>query len=248
LLTVFLTATAAFPANRESKDIDRLNASADVLHQMLNPDFKGHAIPQDLINKAHCVVVIPSMKKAGFFVGGSYGKGYEVCRRESGSGWGDPSAVILESGSFGFQWGAKDQDIVLLVMNKDGVNDLMKDKFTFGGSASVAAGPVGREMSAQTSGWATAAILTYGRAKGVFAGLALDGASIRADRDDNKALYGRDLTQQQILFGHEHLPSDAHQLDAALNHASYAKDNTNASNHGHRNSNDAAGNNGNANR
>ena len=140
--------TAAFAADREIKVDDRLDASADALTDMMRASDNG--IPQDLIDKAHCVVVLPGMKKAGFIVGAEYGRGFAVCRRHDGVGWSAPAAMRSEGGSFGFQIGASDTDVVLLVMNDGGMKHLLSDKFSLGGDASVAAGPIGRDASART--------------------------------------------------------------------------------------------------
>src|SRR5580700_6148908 len=140
--------TAALAADREIKVDDRLDSSADTLADMMHASDNG--IPQDLIDKAHCVVVIPGMKKAGFIFGAQYGRGFAVCRRHGGVGWSAPAAMRSEGGSFGFQIGASDTDVVLLVMNEGGMKHLLSDKFSLGGDASVAAGPIGRELTAQT--------------------------------------------------------------------------------------------------
>src|SRR5271154_1005193 len=139
--------TAAFAADRAIKVDDRLDSSADALADMMKAADNG--IPQDLIDKAHCVVVIPGMKKAGFIFGAEYGRGFAVCRREGGSGWSAPAAMRSEGGSFGFQIGASETDVVLLVMNDGGMKHVLSDKFTLGGDASVAAGPICRDASAQ---------------------------------------------------------------------------------------------------
>ena len=132
---------AAFAAEREIKVDDRLDASADTLTDMMRASDKG--IPQDLLDKARCVVVVPGMKKAGFIIGAKYGRGFAVCRRHGGSGWGAPAGMRVEGGSVGFQIGASETDVVLLVMNDGGIRHLESDKFTLGGEATAAAGPVG---------------------------------------------------------------------------------------------------------
>src|SRR6202451_700903 len=139
--------TVAFAADREIKVDDRLDASADTLIDMMRAS--DHGIPQDLLDKAKCVVVVPGMKKAGFIFGAKYGKGFATCRRAGGSGWSAPAAMQVEGGSFGFQIGASETDVVLLVMNDGGMKHLLSDKFTLGGEASAAAGPIGREGGAQ---------------------------------------------------------------------------------------------------
>src|SRR5580658_3094006 len=131
---------AALAADREIKVEDRLDASADTLTDMMRADDRG--IPRDRIDKAHCVVVVPGMKKAGFIFGGKYGRGFAVCRRHDGVGWSAPAAMRVEGGSFGFQIGASDTDVVLLVMNDGGMKHLLSDKFSLGGDASIAAGPI----------------------------------------------------------------------------------------------------------
>src|SRR3984885_14522691 len=160
--------TAAFAGDREIKVDDRLDASADTLTDMMKASDKG--IPHDLIDKAHCVVVVPGMKKAGFIFAGKYGRGFAVCRRQGGLGWSSPAAMRVEGGSFGFQIGASDTDVVLLVTNDRGMKHLLSDKFTLGGDATVAAGPIGRAATAQTDAELQAEVLSYSRSHGLFAG------------------------------------------------------------------------------
>jgi len=143
-----LISTAAFAEDREAKINDRLDASADTVAEMMKASDKG--IPQDLLDKAKCVVVIPGMKKAGFIIGAKYGSGFGVCRRPGGVGWGAPAGMRVECGSVGFQIGASETDVILLVMNDSGMKHLLDDKFTIGGEATAAAGPVGRQATAQT--------------------------------------------------------------------------------------------------
>src|SRR6202047_3108355 len=162
---------AAFAADRGVKVEDRLDASADALTDMMRAADKG--IPQDLLDKAHCVVVAPGMKKAGFVYGARYGVGFAVCPRSGGSGWSAPAAMRSEGGSFGFQIGVSDTDVVLLIMNDGGMKHLLSDKFTLGGDASIAAGPIGRDASARTDAMMNAEILSYSRSRGLFAGIAL---------------------------------------------------------------------------
>src|SRR5579872_1036624 len=163
--------TAAFAAEREIKVDDRLDASADTLTDMMRAADKG--IPQDLIDKAHCVVVVPGMKKAGFIFGAEYGRGFAVCRRSGGSGWSAPAAMRVEGGSVGFQIGASESDVVMLVMNEGGMKHLLSDKFTIGGEATAAAGPLGRDAAAQTDAMMNAEMLSYSRSRGLFAGISL---------------------------------------------------------------------------
>lgn len=206
--------TVAFAADREIKVDDRLDASADTLIDMMRAADKG--IPQDLIDKAHCVVVVPGMKKAGFIIGAKYGRGFAVCRRHAGSGWSAPGAIRVEGGSVGFQIGASETDIVLLVMNDRGMTHLLSDKFTIGGEATAAAGPVGRDASAQTDAEMNAEMLSYSRSRGLFAGISLEGATLRPDGETNRELYGRDVTNREILSGDFRTPAVAERLERAL--------------------------------
>jgi lipid-binding SYLF domain-containing protein len=214
--------TAAFAADREIKVDDSLNASAETLTDMLRAS--DHGVPQDLMDNAHCVIVIPGMKKAGFIFGAEYGRGFAVCRRHNGPGWSAPAGVRSEGGSFGFQIGASDTDVVMLVMNDGGMRHLLSDKFTLGGNASVAAGPIGRDLSAQTGAELQAEILSYSRSRGVFAGISLTGATLRPDGDTNRDLYGRNVTNREILTGDIKTPGVAHRFEAALNRDSSHRD------------------------
>lgn len=204
--------TLAFAADREIKVDDRLEASADALTDSMRAADKG--IPQELLDKAHCVVVVPGMKKAGFIFGAEYGRGFAVCRHKGG--WGAPAAIRMEGGSFGFQIGASETDVVLLVMNEGGMKHLSSDKFTIGGDASVAAGPIGRDATAQTDTMLNAEILSYSRTHGLFAGISLAGATLRPDGETNRELYGRDSTNREILEGDFKTPAAAQKLEHAL--------------------------------
>src|SRR5580693_7099140 len=205
---------AAFAADREIKVDDRLDASADTLIDMMRADDRG--IPHDLLEKAHCVVVVPGMKKAGFIFGAKYGRGLATCRRSGGSGWSAPAAMRVEGGSVGFQIGASETDVVLLMMNDGGMKHLLSDKFTVGGDASAAAGPIGREATAQTDAMMNAEILSYSRSRGLFAGISLQGATLRPDRESNKVLYSRDSTNREILAGDFKTPAIARSFERAL--------------------------------
>jgi SH3 domain-containing YSC84-like protein 1 len=213
--------TAALAADREIKVDDRLDSSADTLADMMHASDNG--IPQDLIDKAHCVVVIPGMKKAGFIFGAEYGRGFAVCRRHDGVGWSAPAAMRSEGGSFGFQIGASDTDVVLLVMNDGGMKHLLSDKFTLGGDASIAAGPIGRTATAQTDAELQAEMLSYSRSHGLFVGISLTGATLRPDGDSNKELYGHDSTNREILTGEFKTPAAAGRFEHALNRDSAAR-------------------------
>lgn len=201
---------AVQPENGAQK---RVTASAEVLSEILHAKDRG--IPEDLLAKAQCVGIVPSLKRAGFIVGAKYGKGEVVCR--TARGWSGPSTIRIEGGSFGFQIGAGETDLVFIVMNQHGVRDLMKDKFTLGGDATAMAGPVGRSSEAQTDALMRAEILGYSRAHGIFAGVALEGSTLRPDNDDNRALYGRDVTQREILTGRVARPAVAKPIYAELN-------------------------------
>jgi len=205
---------AAFAADREIKVSDRLDASAETLTDMMRASDRG--IPQDLLDKAHCVVVVPGMKKAGFIFGAKYGRGFAVCRRHGGSGWTAPAGVRVEGGSVGFQIGASETDVILLMMNDHGMKHLLSDKFTIGGEATAAAGPVGRDTSAETDAMMRAEMLSYSRSRGLFAGISLDGATLRPDEDTNKELYGREVTNREILHGEFKTPAVAARFEHAL--------------------------------
>ena len=207
--------SVALAADREIKVDDRLDASADTLADMMGASDNG--IPHDLLDKAKCVVVIPGMKKAGFIFGAKYGSGFAVCRRPGGSGWSAPAAMIVEGGSVGFQIGASETDVVLLVMNDGGMRRLLSDKFTLGGDASVAAGPIGRSVSAQTDAMMNAEMLSYSRTSGLFAGISLEGATLRPDGPADKELYGRNATNHEILTGDFKTPVAAGKFENALN-------------------------------
>lgn len=205
------------------KSGERLQTATTVLHEMMRMDDKG--VPQDLIAKAACVAVVPGVKKAGFIVGAKYGKGFVACRRMGGkAGWTAPAAITIEGGSFGFQIGASEQDLILLVMNNSGEKKLLEDKFTIGGDATAAAGPVGRDLSAQTDVQLHAEILSYSRSRGLFAGLSLEGATLRPDHDTDEALYGAGVSNKQILeTGEIKPPAAAAGFERALNRNSMHK-------------------------
>ena len=206
--------TPAFAADREIKIDDRLDASADALTDMMRASDKG--IPQNLIDKAHCVIVVPGMKKAGFIFGAKYGRGFAVCRRHEGIGWSAPAAMRVEGGSVGFQIGASETDVVVLVMNDGAMQHLFSDKFTLAGDATVAAGPVGRDASAQTDAVLHAEMLSYSRSRGLFAGISLEGATLRPDEETNRELYSRDATNREILTGDFQTPAAAAKFERAL--------------------------------
>ncbi len=199
----------------------RLGDSAQVFKEIMATPDKG--IPQELLETAHCVVIVPGLKQAGFVVGGKFGRGFAVCRAPKG-GWQAPEAIRIEGGSVGFQIGASSTDVVMLVMNERGVRRLQEDKFTLGAEASVAAGPVGRKTSAETDAQLSAEILSWSRSKGLFAGVALTGATLRPDNDVNAELYGKKLTAKEILTGNVHSPAAAKPLLTELGHYSFREE------------------------
>lgn len=197
LLAVLLfSAWSAFAQDRED---DRLKNSFTVMQEILNTPDQG--IPRDLLDKSECVIVYPSVLKAAFIVGGSYGRGVITCRTGSAHNgpWSAPAMFALEGGSFGLQIGGQATDFVLLVMNDSGANSVLTSKVKLGADASAAAGPVGRDASAETDAVLKAEILSYSRARGVFAGISLEGSTMRSDDGANKLLYGKDLTAKQIV-------------------------------------------------
>ncbi len=200
---------------------ERLRDSAEVFHEIMSTPDKG--IPQELLEKASCVVIVPGMKKGAFIVGGEYGKGFTICRRVH-AGWGAPAAIRVEGGSFGFQIGGSSTDVVMLIMNEGGMRKLDRDKFTLGADASIAAGPVGRTAAAGTDAYMSAEILSWSRTKGIFAGVALDGATLRPDMDDNKQLYGERLNSKEVLMTKKAPPAAAAQLVKELNRYSLRKE------------------------
>ena len=205
----------------EMKDTERIQAAANVLKEILDTPDKG--IPKDLLNKADCVVIYPSVKKAAFIVGGSYGRGLVTCRRGASfmGGWSAPAMFALEGASVGFQIGGQETDFVLLVMNESGANSIMTSKVKLGADASAAAGPVGRDTSAETDVVMKAEILSYSRAQGLFAGISLEGSTMREDKDANKALYGKELSAKDIVReGKVKAPASAARLLAILTKAS----------------------------
>jgi lipid-binding SYLF domain-containing protein len=202
--TVILILTMALVASGSrtifaSDETDRLAAARESLQEILAIPDKG--IPQDLLRKARCVAVIPGVKKGAFIVGGSYGKGFVSCRSGKAQQWSAPAAIRMEGGSVGFQIGGSETDLVLLVMNEKGADRLMSSQFKLGGDASVAGGPVGRSATAETDATMRAEILSWSRARGVFAGVSLAGSTLREDRDANKSLYGKDLGTREVTSG-----------------------------------------------
>jgi SH3 domain-containing YSC84-like protein 1 len=215
LVALPILSASAWAADRE-KDEDRLQNSGMVLKEILDvPDD----IPQDLLDKADCVVVFPSVLKAAFIVGGSYGRGAMSCRQgqDFRGPWGAPSMMALEGGSFGFQIGGQATDFVLLVMNERGARGILTSKVKLGADASIAAGPVGRDASAETDATLRAEILSYSRARGLFAGVSLDGSTVRPDDGANRQVYGQNIPARQIvLSGNVAIPAGAQGLISTL--------------------------------
>ena len=209
VLALALTAPRALVA-----DDNRLKAAEQVLTEMAGAADKG--IPKNLLTKAQCVVIIPGVKKAALGVGGQYGRGYVSCRTSGASKWSAPGGIRIEGGSAGLQIGGTDTDVILLVMNKQGVDHLLSNNFKVGADAAVAAGPVGRAATAETDATLTAEMLSYSRAKGVFAGLSLQGSSFRDDSGENKELYGKEIDNKAIVTGSVPPPKGAAGLMSAL--------------------------------
>jgi SH3 domain-containing YSC84-like protein 1 len=208
---------------KDNEPVKRLNEAAAVFGEIMAAPDKG--IPQDMLGNAHCIVIVPGLKTAAFVVGGKYGKGYLSCRNKSGVGWSAPGTVRVEGGSFGFQIGGSETDVIMLVMNERGMDKLLSSKFTLGGEGSVAAGPVGRTATAQTDAQMHAEILSWSRSQGLFAGIALEGATLRQDLDDNAAIYGKKLENRQIVTTPVRTPKSAAKLIGLLNKYS-ARENT----------------------
>jgi lipid-binding SYLF domain-containing protein len=222
ILPVFLliVSTVALSADR-GDEVKRLQRATEVFSEIMKTPDKG--IPADLLDKCECVGIVPGLKKGGLGLGGKYGKGLVMCRKPDRS-WTAPSFITIEGGSVGLQIGFTQIDVVMLMMNRKGVEKLIQDKFTVGADASAAAGPVGRQTAAQTNIRMDAEILTYSRAKGLFAGVSLDGATLRADKDDNRDFYGKDVDARRILIDAAvEMPAEARPLASALSWQSPTK-------------------------
>jgi lipid-binding SYLF domain-containing protein len=217
LVAVLTFASALAPGLLFAKnDADaRLDAAADLVSDMMKASDKG--VPQDLLNKSRCVILVPGLKKAAFLVGAKYGRGFAMCRRENGVGWTAPASIRVEGGSVGFQIGGSEQDVMLLVMNDTGMKHLLTNKFTLGGEVTAAAGPVGRDASAQTDAVLRAEMLSYSRSRGLFAGISLEGATLRPDEEANRELYGSDTSNKEILTGSIKTPAAADRVEGLLN-------------------------------
>ena len=197
-MRMFLAATLAIaPLLAEDKEaVKRVNEAAAVFSEVMATPDKG--IPEDMLSHAHCIVIVPGLSTGAFIVGGKYGKGVVSCRNKS-AGWSAPGTVVIEGGSVGFQIGGSKTDLIMLVMNQRGMDKLLSSKFTLGAEGSAAAGPVGRTATAQTDAQLKAEILSRSRSQGLFAGLSLQGATLRQDVDDNQTIYGKKLENRQIV-------------------------------------------------
>jgi lipid-binding SYLF domain-containing protein len=212
---LLLAAAMAVPAMGQSKEVKRLQASGEVLKEILNiPDN----IPQELLDKADCVIVMPSVKKGAFGIGGSYGRGAMTCRTGANYNgrWSAPTMMALEGVSFGFQLGGQATDFVLLVMNKKGADSILSSKVKLGADASAAAGPVGRAAAASTDVYMRAEILTYSRSRGIFAGISLAGSTLRPDGDANKKIYGEKISPKVIIKSGARMPAAARTMVGVL--------------------------------
>jgi lipid-binding SYLF domain-containing protein len=219
LLAIVVTAAlsaAALAADepRESKAQDRVQAAAEVLDQIQGAPDKG--IPQEVLGSAECVAVVPSLLKGGFIVGAKYGRGLASCRTDKG--WSSPAFFVVTGGSFGFQIGGQAVDLVMLIMNKDGMKHLLSSEFALGADASVAAGPVGRHAEGNTDWKMRAEVLTYSRARGLFAGVSLNGAQIKQDKDSTREFYGRMVPFRTSLVGEVEAPPGANAFLTTLAH------------------------------
>ena len=213
---MILTALALTPLVAMDKEsAKRLDESAAVFSEVMATPDKG--IPQEMLENAHCIVIVPSLKTAGFVVGAKYGKGYMSCRNKSGPGWSAPGTVRIEGGSVGFQIGVSETDLIMLVMSERGADKLLSSKFTLGAEGSVAAGPVGRTATAQTDAQMHAEILSWSRSQGLFAGISLQGATLRQDLDDNATLYGSKMENREIVTSGMRPPREAERLLGMLN-------------------------------
>jgi lipid-binding SYLF domain-containing protein len=201
--------------DEKTKTDERLDDAASLLSEVMGTPDK--AIPQSLLDKSPCIVLVPGLKKGAFVVGGKFGRGYAMCRSMSGQGWGPPAAIRVEGGSFGIQIGFSSSDVILLIMNEGGMKHLTSSKFTIGAEATAAAGPVGRNATAQTDALLNAEILSWSRSRGLFAGASLDGSTLRNDIDENKIMYGQPWDNKQILTSGAQPPKGAAKLLEVLN-------------------------------
>lgn len=215
VLSIAGLCSMSWAAEDKTKTTSRLDDARELFKEVMGTPDKS--IPQDLLNKSHCIILVPGLKKGGFVIAAKYGRGFVSCRAASGQGWGPPGAVRIEGGSVGLQIGVSSTDLVLLVMNERGMKRLLTSKFTLGGEASVAAGPVGRDATAQTDAMMTAEILSWSRSHGVFAGISLDGSTLRNDIDVNEEMYRQRWENKEILNSGVKPPAAGQRLIAILN-------------------------------
>ncbi len=209
LMCLAFAATFAVQA-QETAAAKRLNAAAVTVKEIMEAGDKG--IPQDLLDSSSCVVIVPGLKKGAFIFGGKYGRGFLTCRNENGVGWKSPASIRVEGGSFGFQIGGSETDVVMIVKSQRGAEKMMQSRFTLGGEASVAGGPVGRNSTAMTDVQMRAEILSYSRSRGAFAGISLEGATVREDQGANRELYGRDISSKDVISTQPPIPAGAQPL------------------------------------
>ncbi len=214
---LLLTSSAAFAASAREDSVERLSMATGVLEQIMNAPDKG--IPEEVIDNAKCVVVVPHLVKGGFIVGGKHGRGIASCR--TSTGWSAPAFVSVGGGSWGLQIGVEGVDLVMLVMNEQGLQHLLSSKFQLSGEGSAAAGPVGRHASAGTDWKLNTEVLTYSRSKGAFAGLTLEGAVVEKDEDSTTAIYGSDQPFRSLLAGKVAAPAVAKDFMHALSRAGH---------------------------
>ena len=214
ILTVSLCSLVALADDqpKQSKASDRVQAAADVLNEIQSAPDSG--IPEEILGRSECVAVVPSMLNGGFIVGAKYGRGLASCRTPKG--WSAPAFFQIEGGSFGFQIGGQAVDLVMLIMNNDGMQHLLSSKFALGADASVAAGPVGRHAEGNTDWKMRAQVLTYSRARGIFAGVSLNGAVVKQDKDSTREFYGHMVTFKAALTGEVDPPSTAYPFLSSL--------------------------------
>jgi lipid-binding SYLF domain-containing protein len=221
VLAALIATTISFAKDKKEKTGQRLDEAVVTISEIMGTPDKG--IPQDLLDRAECMVIVPGLKKGAFILGGKYGKGFVSCRKPGGQGWTGPAAIRVEGGSVGLQIGGSETDVVMLIMNQRGMQKLMSSKFTLGGEGDVAAGPVGRNATAQTDAFMRAEILSWSRSRGVFAGVSLTGATLREDTEDNQQLYGKPYQNKQILSGSVPAPEPAAKLISLLDKYSARK-------------------------
>jgi lipid-binding SYLF domain-containing protein len=200
---------------KDNEAAQRLDAAAVVFSEVMAAPDKG--IPREMLEHAHCIVIVPDLKTGAFIIGGKYGKGILSCRSKVGPGWSAPGTIRIEGGSFGFQIGASSTDLIMLVMNARGADKLLASKFTLGAEGSVAAGPVGRTATAQTDVQMHADILSWSRSQGLFVGVSLQGATLRQDLGDNAEIYGKKLDNREIVMKTRRVPPAASKLINELN-------------------------------